>query len=312
LVEKIYNSTLIPNYKTKVRAIYHCEENLYKEEIQLNLSEAIKEYLSENNMEINEENIKFAKSYILENNIIYKFKRNSQEIVYGGIDLWTGIVKNEKNILDESFNSQSTFYDEESYTDIISIKDNKINIDLSYCNTVEFPFLVKRNCSICNKELNVFELKINEKFKNMYKILNSQYCIDHNPFKCEKCNKIIIDEYITIDEENYHIGCLKCKYCDKKLSMDFCQFNDELIHKKCLENYKSDLREKQLRDFIKQRPNCEFCDEKITDKYYKCYICKKFIFGEAIKTNNGLSHKECLSFIKFIIYAFIDMMNNNY
>ena len=346
LVEKIYNSTLIPNYKVKVRSIYHCDENIYEENKILNLKESVKQYLLDNKMEINKDNVRMAKNYIKTNNIKYTLKRKNsfKKYVFGGIDLWTGIIENEKNILDDSFNSISTFDDEESYTNLISIKNNRINIDLKDCNTFEFPFLVKKKCSICNNELNVLEMKINQKFKNIYKTENIQYCIEHNPFKCRKCNTILLGKYLTIEGVNYHQECLKCKYCNKKLKENIIKFQDGFIHKKCLKVYKNDLIEKELIKFNENCPNCEFCDEKITDKFFlisnyklhikclekikkkgdvderkkyifegisRCYICKKIIFGEGLKTNNGLSHKECLSFIMFIIYAYIDMLIKN-
>ena len=43
--------------------------------------------------------------------------------VFGGVDLWKGILENEKNFLDESINSISTIDDEDSCIQILSVKN---------------------------------------------------------------------------------------------------------------------------------------------------------------------------------------------
>ena len=264
--------------------------------------------------------------------------------VFGGVDLWKGILENEKNFLDESINSISTIDDEDSCIQILSVKNNKLNIDLTDCSVFEFPFLIRnKKCSICNIDLDMSELKINEQYKKMYKTTNTQYCKAHNPFNCEICNKLITDEYRYIEDKKYHQKCLNCIYCYKKLGEKICKCDFGFMHKECFAHYNDDIKEKELKYLYKNSPNCEFCDEKIMNEYdiinnykihkkclekikdkgidqgkqyildgieTKCYICKKVIFGEVLKTVNGLSHKECLSFVMFIIYAFFDIVKN--
>ena len=154
------------------------------------------------------------------------------------------------------------------------------------------------------------------------------------------CNELITGKYITINEKNYHSKCMKCIYCYKKLVDNICEYDEGFIHKKCLENYKNEIKEKELKYFYENCPNCEICEEKITAEYnvinnYKihkkcfkklqkkgvkpgkeyiiegitCYICKKIIFGDYLKTINGICHGECLSFVMFIIYAYFDTIN---
>ena len=177
----------------------------------------------------------------------------------------------------------------------------------------------------------------------MYKTKNTQYCKDHNPFNCEICNKLITDEYRNIEDKKYHQKCLNCIYCYKKLGEKICKCDFGFMHKECFAHYNDDIREKELKYLYKNSPNCEFCDEKIMSEYdivnnykihkkclekikdkgidqgkqyildgieTKCYICKKVILGEGLKNVNGLSHKECLSFVMFIIYAFFDIVKN--
>ena len=345
LIEKIYKSTLSPNYQYVVNSIYHYDEKINNENRILSLNEAVDHYLTENNMFINQYNIEMVKNHLINNNIKYKVERRNslRKYVFGGIDLWKGLIENEYNVLNESNNSISTIDDEDSYTKILSVKKNKLKIDLTDCNVFEFPFLIKnKKCSICNINLDMPDLKINEKYKNAYKTLNAQYCYEHNPFKCEICDEFINGKYLTINEKNYHPKCLKCVYCRKILMENICKSDEGFIHKECLEDYKNDILEKELRYIYDNCPNCEFCDEKITDEYNiinnykihkkciekikkkgvdqgkiyilegitsKCYICKKIIIEDGIRTINGLSHIECLNFIMFIIYAFIDILN---
>ena len=296
IVEKIYESTLIPNYKCKIDSIYHYD----------------KKYTGDG----------FYTHYI-----------------FGGIDLWSGMIENEKNILNELNNSFLINNNNDFDTEIITIKNNKLNIDLSNCNVFEFPFLTKvKKCSICNADLNLSELKINEAFKNRYKSTNTLYCNKHNPFNCPLCQNIITDSYFfSNDGINYHKQCLKCIYCSKNFfDNELCKCDEGFIHKKCFEDLNNDIIEKEKRYLYDNSPDCEFCEEKITDNYQiinnynihsecfekikkkgidpgksyileglesKCYICKKIIFGECKRTIDGLCHLECLSFIVFIIYS---------
>ena len=347
LIEEIYKSTLIPNYQFIINSIFHYDEKIYENNRTLSLEESVEHYLAENNMLMNQYNYNMAKNHIINNNIKYTLKRKNSLVksVFGGIDLWKGLIENKCNILNESINSISTIDDEDSYTKIISVKENKLNVDLTDCDVFEFPFLIRnKKCSICNIDLNLSELKFNEINKNMYKSLNTRYCFEHNPFKCMKCNELITGKYITINEKYYHSECMKCIYCYKKLVDNICEYDEGFIHKKCLENYKNDIMEKELKYLYENCPNCEFCDEKITAEYNvinnykihkkclekiqkkgvdpgkkyiiegitnKCYICKKIIFGDYLNTINGVCHGECLSFIMFIIYAFFDTINKD-
>ena len=345
LIEKIYESTLIQNYSTKVRAIYHYGEKIFEDYQTLSLSEATDIYLKENKMQRNQYNAKMAQDYLINNNIEYKRRKSFQKFVYGGIDLWTGLIENEKNIINESINSISTTNDENSNIKLLSVQNNQLNFDLTNFNFFEFPLLIKnRKCSICNIDLNLSELKINQKYKNNYNTLNTQYCKKHNPFNCSICNKLITKNLITIEGDNYHQKCVKCIYCQKILLKNICKCDEGFIHKKCLEDYNNDILEKDLKYIYENCPNCEFCDEKIMDEYtvinnYKihsncfekikkkgvdqgkiyilegitstCYICKKLIIEDGLRTINGLSHADCLYFTMFIIYAFFDILNKN-
>ena len=186
--------------------------------------------------------------------------------------------------------------------------------------------------------MNLSELKINEAFKNRYKSSNTLYCNKHNPFNCPLCQNIITDSYFfSNDGINYHKQCLKCIYCSKNFfDNELCKCDEGFIHKKCFEDLNNDIIEKEKRYLYDNSPDCEFCEEKITDNYQiinnynihsecfekikkkgidpgksyileglesKCYICKKIIFGECKRTIDGLCHLECLSFIMFIIYS---------
>ena len=342
LIEQIYKSTLIPNYHTKINSICHHEKKIYQDDIISDPNEVAKQYLLQNNMEINYNNLEMAKEQIKNKNIRFTGVRKQirEIIIIGGIDLWSGIVENKKNILNESANSISTDNDD-SHFEKIDIKTDELNIDITKFNLFEFPFLTKnQKCSICNKDLNLFELRINESYKDKYDIFNAKYCSEHNPFNCAICHKLIIGEYIKTNKDvRYHKKCLKCVYCLKEISGNFSTFEEDIFHIECFENYKDDIRNKERRYIYDNLPDCEFCDEKIDGQFIiinnynihnecfekiskkgvdqgkmyildglntRCYICKKIIIGEYLVTIDGLCHKNCLDFIKFIIYACLD------
>ena len=349
LVKQIYESTIIPNYQIKVNSICHYENKNNENIITLNQDESAKQYLIENNIKINRQNLEMAKDYLNNSGGVYKCRQiqMSNQLIMGGIDLWSGILECEKNILNESITSLST--NEDNFdVKIISVKNNKLSIDLTNCDVFEFPFLLKnKKCTICNIDLNLSEIKINESLKNKYKSLNDHYCNEHNPFKCAICNQILINtSFITVEESYYHSHCLKCIYCSKNFDEKICKCEEGFIHKECLENYNDDIYEKQARYFYERCPDCEFCEEKITENGFKinnynlhpecfekikkkgvdpgksyiiegmcnkCYICKKVIIGECIRTIDGNTHAECLYFIMFIInrcYQFL--LKKNY
>ena len=86
IVEKIYESTLRPNYKCKIDSIYHYDKKYTGEGIYIHY-------------------------------------------IFGGIDLWSGIIENEKNILNELNNSFLINNNNNFDTEIITIKIiNKILI----------------------------------------------------------------------------------------------------------------------------------------------------------------------------------------
>ena len=337
-VEQIYKSTLIPNYQIKVNSIYHSDKIINKDIKNFNMNEIAESYLIQNNIEINQKNLEIAKNYLENNDIKKNLQITNYNIfhIYGGIDLWTGIIQNEENNLNESFNSLSTNNDEYNDIKITTSKNNELNLDLNDCIFFEFPFLIKnKKCTICGINLTLSDLQINEQLKNKYKSINNQYCNKHNPFKCLICKKLIINSaFFSFEGNNYHKQCLKCIYCSKKFDERVCKYEEGFFHKDCLENYKNDFVEKNLRYYYDNSPECEFCEEKIMNeaftKYnnfnlhkncfdkivkkgidpgkeyiiegFKCYICKKIILGEYTKTNEGLSHIDCFNFIKFIIY----------
>ena len=195
LVKQIYESTIIPNYQIKVNSICHYENKNNENIITLNQDEFAKQYLIENNIKINRQNLEMAKDYLNNSGGIYKCRQiqMSNQLIMGGIDLWSGILECENNILNESITSLST--NEDNFdVKIISVKNNKLSIDLTNCDVFEFPFLLKnKKCTICNIDLNLSEIKINESLKNKYKSLNDHYCNEHNPFKCAICNQILIN-----------------------------------------------------------------------------------------------------------------------
>jgi len=89
-----------------------------------------------------------------------------------------------------------------------------------------------------------------------------------------------------------------CEFCDEKIMAEYVVINNYKIHKKCFEKINSKGIDKGKQYIL----------DGITTK---CYICKKIIFGEGLKTINGLSHKECLYFIMFIINAFLDIVKKS-
>ena len=340
LVEQIYKSTLIPNYQIKINSIHHFEQKSTSSDHVLSLNEAAEKYLIDNNMIINDTNLEMAKNYINNNKMKITLRRmNSQTIsIIGGIDLWSGIIKNEENILNESFNSLSTNNDENPDIKILNAQNDKLNIDFDDCNFFEFPLLVKnQKCTICGINLTLTDIKNSEQFKNKYQSANYQYCSKHNPFNCSICKKLVNDgPYFSFENKSYHQKCLKCIYCSKNFDNELSKNEEGFIHKECLEDFNNYINEKNMRYIYDNSIECEFCEDKIFNESYrkfnnynfhnncfekiikkgidpgknyifegcefKCYICKKIILSENIKTDEGLSHIECFNFIRYIIY----------
>ena len=343
IVEKIYKSTLIPNYNIKVPAINHYNEKTFVDTIELDINEVARQTLEKLNLDINQKNIDLVKQKIIDEKINLKIGRTNRivESVYGGVDLWSSLIKNEKNILDVSLST----VDNESFPDIITVENNQLNFDLSDCEVYDFPFLIKQKCIMCNNDLTLEELKSNEifNFNNIFQSDNIQYCTNHIPFKCEICNQLIIDNlFSTIFQKYYHSKCLKCIHCYRKLGVIFSQCEEGFLHQECVEDYKYDEELKVLKDIYIHSPECEYCDDKIMGKcidfngynlheecveriknkridpsrYYliegilpKCYICKEYIFDNCLNTNIGKTHQECLGFIMFVIHKIYEAMN---
>ena len=247
-------------------------------------------------------------------------------------------LKNEENILNESFNSLSTNNDENPDIKILNAQNNKLNIDFDDCNFFEFPLLVKnQKCTICGINLTLTDIKNSEQFKNKYQSANYQYCSKHNPFNCSICKKLVNDgPYFSFENKSYHQKCLKCIYCSKNFDNELSKNEEGFIHKECLEDFNNYINEKNMRYIYDNSIECEFCEDKIFNESYrnfnnynfhnncfekiikkgidpgknyifegcefKCYICKKIILSENIKTDEGLSHIECSNFIRYIIY----------
>ena len=154
LINKIYESTLIPNYNIKVPSIQHFETHTFTNNIPVNIDDCVIQYLKDKGIEINYINIENYKNIIRQNNINCSIKRTTslKKYINGGVDLWNSLLINgaEKNILNNSFSSFSTI-DDESNLNLIHFDNlNNIQIDLSDCDVQVFPFIKKCFCQICS------------------------------------------------------------------------------------------------------------------------------------------------------------------
>jgi len=281
LVNKIYESTLIPNYETKIKSISHSEIEEKIEKIPVKAEDVAIKALKNSGIEINKKNIELAEKQIKEKNIDLNIKRtlSFKSNLTGGVDLWSSLFKkeNEDNILNDSFSSNSTIDDESNINLFNVVNSNNIKVNLSKCDVKKFPLLKNEKCKICNKELTMEEMITNNLYSKMYE---GNYCNFHNPFKCLVCNKLIKDNLLSLNGKNYHKNCIKCFYCGKHFT-DNKILNSEkgFIHSECAENLKKNLINENKQKILEKLPNCELCGKKITSNYFKI--------------NNYLLHSEC-------------------
>ena len=281
LVNKIYESTLIPNYETKIKSISHSEIEEKIEKIPVKAEDVAIKALKNSGIEINKKNIELAEKQIKEKNIDLNIKRtlSFKSNLTGGVDLWSSLFKkeNEDNILNDSFSSNSTIDDESNINLFNVVNSNNIKVNLSKCDVKKFPLLKNEKCKICNKELTMEEMITNNLYSKMY---DGNYCNFHNPFKCLVCNKLIKDNLLSLNGKNYHKNCIKCFYCGKHFT-DNKILNSEkgFIHFECAENLKKNLINENKQKILEKLPNCELCGKKITSNYFKI--------------NNYLLHSEC-------------------
>ena len=284
LINKIYEKNVIKNYNEKIDSIHFSEKIQFEEKIPVDLKKIAEDLLKKNNIDVNKENIEKTIKTIKEKNagkeLCNKRIKVIQKHRFGGVDIWTNIVKNkcEKNLLEnkisnknnnkisnennkisnennkisnknnnESLNSSiSTTNDENSLLNIISTEKNgEINIDLSNCDVHVFPLEKINKCEICKNNLDIDENRICLMLKKM---LNGKfYCSVHNPFSCANCQDFILDSCATVKDEKFHAKCLKCFECDKNLDKEsVCSESGILFHKNCFVEYK-----KKLNDFLK-------------------------------------------------------------
>ena len=284
LINKIYEKNLIKNYNEKIDSIHFSEKIQFEEKIPVDLKKIAEDLLKKNNVDVNKENIEKTIKTIKEKNagkeLCNKRIKVIQKHRFGGVDIWTNIVKNkcEKNLLEnkisnknnnkisnennkisnknnkisnknnnESLNSSiSTTNDENSLLNIISTEKNgEINIDLSNCDVHVFPLEKINKCEICKNNLDIDENKMCLILKKM---LNGKfYCSVHNPFSCANCQDFILDSCATVKDEKFHAKCLKCFECDKNLDKEsVCSESGILFHKNCFVEYK-----KKLNEFLK-------------------------------------------------------------
>ena len=284
LINKIYEKNLIKNYNEKIDSIHFSEKIQFEEKIPVDLKKIAEDLLKKNNVDVNKENIEKTIKTIKEKNagkeLCNKRIKVIQKHRFGGVDIWTNIVKNkcEKNLLEnkisnknnnkisnennkisnennkisnknnnESLNSSiSTTNEENSLLNIISTEKNgEINIDLSNCDVHVFPLEKINKCEICKNNLDIDENKMCLILKKM---LNGKfYCSVHNPFSCANCQDFILDSCATVKDEKFHAKCLKCFECDKNLDKEsVCSESGILFHKNCFVEYK-----KKLNEFLK-------------------------------------------------------------
>ncbi len=331
LINQIYQSTLIPNYNIKVPAIYHSEIKEKIEKIPVKIEDVAIKSLEKSGVEINEKNIELVKKKIKDEKIDLNIKRTTsiRNYIKGGVDLWNTLINEgtEKNILNDSFSSNSTTDDESNINLFQVVNDNNIKVNLSNCDVKKFPFLKEEKCDICKKKLSIKEIQIDELYSKMY---NGNFCNEHKPFKCPICNNLIKEDLISLNQKHYHKNCVKCFHCQKKFDGKILCCDKGFVHKECLDKINEKIKEDNQKKFIQNCPNCELCDKKITSGYIKfkdyllhndcfekvkkmdinekkeyilgdliqkipkCISCHKFITeGQAFKNDKGYLHKEC-------------------
>ena len=269
LINKIYEKNVVKNYNEKIDSIHFSEKIQFEEKIPLDLNKIAEDLLKKNNVEVNKENIEKTIKTIKEKNagkeLCNKRIKVIQKHRFGGVDIWTNIVKNkcEKNLLEnkiieknnkiieknnknnknESLNSSISTTNEDSLLNIISTEKNgEINIDLSNCDVHVFPLEKINKCEICKNNLDIDE---NRMCLILKKMLNGKfYCSVHNPFSCANCQDFILDSCATVKDEKFHAKCLNCFECDKNLDKEsVCSESGILFHKNCFVEYKKKLNE---------------------------------------------------------------------
>ena len=332
LVNKIYESTLIPNYETKIKSISHSEIEEKIEKIPVKAEDVAIKALKNSGIEVNKKNIELAEKQIKEKNIDLNIKRtlSFKSSLVGGVDLWSSLFKNEneENLLNNSFSSNSTVDDESNINLFNVVNNNNIKVNLSKCDVKKFPLLQEEKCKICNKELTMEEMITNNLYSKMYE---GNYCHFHNPFKCLVCNKLIKENLLSINGKNYHRNCIKCFHCGKCFNDNkFLNSDKGFIHIECAENLKKKLIHDNEKKILEKCPNCELCGKKITSNYFKinnyllhseckdkvekldinenkeyilgdlikkipkCSECQKYLKGNFVKVEGkGMFHKEC-------------------
>jgi hypothetical protein len=274
LINKIYEKNIIKNYNEKIDSIHFSEKIQYEEKIPVDLNKIAEDLLKKNNVEVNKENIEKTIKTIKEKNagkeLCNKRIKVIQKHRFGGVDIWTNIVKNkcEKNLLEnkiieknnkiieknnknnknESLNSSISTTNEDSLLNIISTEKNgEINIDLSNCDVHVFPLEKINKCEICKNNLDIDE---NRMCLLLKKMLNGKfYCSVHNPFSCANCQDFILDSCATVKDEKFHAKCLNCFECDKNLDKEsVCSESGLLFHKNCFVEY-----QKKLNEFLNEK-----------------------------------------------------------
>ena len=264
LINKIYEKNLIKNYNEKIDSIHFSEKIQFEEKIPVDLKKIAEDLLKKNNVDVNKENIEKTIKTIKEKNagkeLCNKRIKVIQKHRFGGVDIWTNIVKNkcEKNLLENKISNKNNNKISNENNKIsneknkISNENNKIsnknnneslnssisttNDENSLLNIISTEKNGEINIDLSNCDVHVFPLeKINkcEICKNnldidenkmcliLKKMLNGKfYCSVHNPFSCANCQDFILDSCATVKDEKFHAKCLKCFECDKNLDKE--------------------------------------------------------------------------------------------
>jgi hypothetical protein len=174
-----------------------------------------------------------------------------------------------KNIAEEGYyNENSKFYCEACYDEFLSpncyycqslitgehllVMNKKYHIDCLKCNhcnnlinNKSFKMFGKLYCDNCIEIAKTFCIKCKKPTNSSNCIMSSHASRYHKEcFICKKCENKIESEFVTYEENPYHLQCyksfklVKCNQCGNGIEETYVEILNKAVHKHCLEDFK--------------------------------------------------------------------------